>query len=183
MALQFEKWEGTGNDFVLVDGRQEGRLPSDWSDAEVEALCDRKRGVGSDGVVVVTPGDDGILHVDFRNPDGSRSFCGNGTRSAVAWAHGEGVFKSDIRVEAVDGPHTGVLRADGTPGISLNVEAVPRVKTPLVPNAVHAAFLHTGSPHHVEWVDSLSSLDGLDLVQAALRPPAITSITVLADAT
>ena len=46
VALQFEKWEGTGNDFVLVDGRQEGRLPSDWSDAEVEALCDRKRGVG-----------------------------------------------------------------------------------------------------------------------------------------
>ena len=41
VALQFEKWEGTGNDFVLVDGRQEGRLPSDWSDAEVEALCDR----------------------------------------------------------------------------------------------------------------------------------------------
>ena len=95
VALQFEKWEGTGNDFVLVDGRQEGRLPSDWSDAEVEALCDRKRGVGSDGVVVVTPGDDGILQVDFRNPDGSRSFCGNGTRSAVAWAHGEGVFKTD----------------------------------------------------------------------------------------
>ena len=61
----------------------------------------------------------------------------------MAWAHGEGVFKTDIRVEAVDGAHTGVLRADGTPGISLNVEAVPRVKTPLVPNAVHAAFLNT----------------------------------------
>ena len=168
VALQFEKWEGTGNDFVLVDGRQEGRLPSDWSDAEVEALCDRKRGVGSDGVVVVTPGDDGILQVDFRNPDGSRSFCGNGTRSAVAWAHGEGVFKTDIRVEAVDGAHTGVLRADGTPGVSLNVEAVPFVKMTLVPRAVHAAFLNTGSPHHVEWLDSASALDSLDLAQAAL---------------
>ena len=167
MALQFEKWEGTGNDFVLVDGRQAGRLPSEWSDAEVVALCDRKRGVGSDGVVVVTPSNEGILHVDFRNPDGSRSFCGNGTRSAVAWAHGEGVFKADIRVEAVDGAHAGVLRADGTPGISLNVEAVPLVKPPLMPQAFHAAFLHTGSPHHVEWVNSVPSLEGLDLAEAA----------------
>lgn len=167
MALQFEKWEGTGNDFVLVDGRQEGRLPSDWSDAEVVALCDRRRGVGSDGVVVVTPSNEGILHVDFRNPDGSRSFCGNGTRSAVAWAHGEGVFTADIRVEAVDGAHTGVLRTDGTPGISLIVDAVPSVKLPLMPQAFHAAFLDTGSPHHVEWVDSASVLEGLDLAHAA----------------
>ena len=142
-------------------------MPSDWSDAEVEALCDRKRGVGSDGVVVVTPGDACTLHVDFRNPDGSRSFCGNGTRSAVAWAHSEGVFEKDIRVEAVDGAHTGVLRADGTPGISLNVAAVPSVKVPLVPQALHAAFLDTGSPHHVEWVGSPAALHGLDLVEAA----------------
>ena len=83
MGLQFEKWEGTGNDFVLVDGRQAGELPSAWTPDEIQRLCDRRLGVGSDGVVVVFVNDEGLLVVDFRNPDGSRSFCGN----AVSYTH------------------------------------------------------------------------------------------------
>ena len=53
MGLKYEKWEGTGNDFVLVDGRQAGVLPSDWDPAEIERICDREQGVGADGVLVV----------------------------------------------------------------------------------------------------------------------------------
>ena len=117
MALQFEKWEGTGNDFVLVDGRQEGRLPSDWDVHEVKALCDRKRGVGADGVMVVTLRPDGVLDVDFRNPDGSRSFCGNGTRSAFAWAPNK-AWCPLRPPSAIDGTHFGRLSPEGTPGIS-----------------------------------------------------------------
>ena len=52
MSLEFAKWDGTGNDFILVDGRQAGRLPSEWSDEEVRAICHRHHGVGADGVVV-----------------------------------------------------------------------------------------------------------------------------------
>ena len=54
MGLQFEKWEGTGNDFVLVDGRQAGDLPSSWTPDQIQRLCDRRLGVGSDGVVEVS---------------------------------------------------------------------------------------------------------------------------------
>ena len=110
--MQFEKWEGTGNDFVLVDGRQEGRLPSEWSAQEISALCDREHGIGSDGVVVVEPHGDGTLHVDFRNPDGSRSFCGNGTRSALAWACQEGLVGPRVMLHAIDGLHQGHMRGD-----------------------------------------------------------------------
>ena len=168
MAIQFEKWEGTGNDFVLVDGRQEGRLPTDWTDEEVRALCDREHGVGSDGVVVVKPAAEGALDVDFRNPDGSRSFCGNGTRSALAWAHRAGLVGSESIIHAVDGTHHGSIHPNGTPGISLNVPGVPELRKATVQGAQHAAFVDTGSPHHVEFLSSAVELEQLDLVQAAL---------------
>ncbi len=168
VALQFEKWEGTGNDFVLVDGRQEGRLPSVWSDAEIQTLCDRKRGVGSDGVVIVTPVDSGAFHVDFRNPDGSRSFCGNGTRSAVAWANEEFNLTTEVQLDAEDGVHKGCIGPGGTPGISLNVNAVPEVKSVLIQGAMFATYLHTGSPHHIEWLTSRQNMEALDLTNASL---------------
>ncbi len=168
MALQFEKWEGTGNDFVLVDGRQEGSLPSDWDAREVKALCDRKRGVGADGVMVVRPCSDGALDVDFRNPDGSRSFCGNGTRSAFAWALEQRLVSSSATLHAFDGAHFGRLNQDGTPGISLNISALPETKLPRIPGCVHAAFLDTGSPHHVEWISDVDALNQLNLPNAAL---------------
>ena len=162
VAMQFEKWEGTGNDFVLVDGRQPGRLPSDWSDAEVRALCDREQGIGSDGVVVVKPQENG-LDVDFRNPDGSRSFCGNGTRCAFAWAHDAGLIKSKATLEAFDGVHRGQIRQDGTPGISLNVQASLEQRSPMITGSSHAAFLDTGSPHHVEFLSDDEALQRLNL--------------------
>ena len=135
-------------------------------------MCDRERGVGSDGVVVQTPGDDGTLHVDFRNPDGSRSFCGNGTRSAVAWAQGEGVFDKDIRVPSM-APMPGCFVPTARPGISPQRGGCAQRERPLGAQALHAAFLNTGSPHHVEWVDSASGLDGLDLARGGLSgtPP------------
>ena len=170
MGLQFEKWEGTGNDFVLVDGRQAGDLPSSWTPDQIQRLCDRRLGVGSDGVVEVSTNDQGHLVVDFRNPDGSRSFCGNGTRTALAWAHGAGLLSAQdtsVTIEAVDGLHQGLVRADGTPGISLLVDGAPRFGVAGQP-ASSSAFLDTGSPHHVMWLDSAQSLADLDLESTAL---------------
>ena len=170
MGLQFEKWEGTGNDFVLVDGRQAGDLPSTWTPDQIQRLCDRRLGVGSDGVVEVSTNDQGHLVVDFRNPDGSRSFCGNGTRTALAWAHGAGLLSAQdtsVNIEAVDGLHQGLLRADGTPGISLLVDGAPRFGVAGQP-ASSSAFLDTGSPHHVMWLDNPEALVDLDLESAAL---------------
>ena len=170
MGLQFEKWEGTGNDFVLVDGRHAGDLPSSWTPDQIQRLCDRRLGVGSDGVVEVSMSGQGHLFVDFRNPDGSRSFCGNGTRTALAWAHEVGLISAQdmsVTIEAVDGLHQGLVRADGTPGISLLVDGAPRFGVAGQP-ASSSAFLDTGSPHHVMWLDSAHALADLDLESTAL---------------
>ena len=170
MGLQFEKWEGTGNDFVLVDGRQAGALPSSWTPDQIQRLCDRRLGVGSDGVVVVSVNDDGLLVVDFRNPDGSRSFCGNGTRTALAWAHDAGLISPNdgpVTIKAVDGVHHGLVRANGTPGISLLVDGTPRFGVS-GQAASTSAFLDTGSPHHVMWLDQHEALVDLDLEEVAL---------------
>ncbi|MGB1347772.1 MAG: diaminopimelate epimerase [Flavobacteriales bacterium] len=170
MGLQFEKWEGTGNDFVLVDGRHAGDLPSSWTPGQIQRLCDRRLGVGSDGVIEVSMNDQGHLVVDFRNPDGSRSFCGNGTRTALAWAYGAGLLSAQdtsVTIEAVDGLHQGLVRADGTPGISLLVDGAPRFGVAGQP-ASSSAFLDTGSPHHVMWLDSAHALADLDLESTAL---------------
>ncbi len=170
MGLQFEKWEGTGNDFVLVDGRQAGALPSTWTSGQIQRICDRRLGVGSDGVVEVSVNGKGHLLVDFRNPDGSRSFCGNGTRAALAWACGAGLIQAQdaaVCLEAVDGVHQGFVRADGTPGISLLVDEVPRFGV-AGQDPSSSAFLDTGSPHHVMWLSSRAALADLDLEAAAL---------------
>lgn len=76
--VRFEKWEGLGNDFLVVVG------PPSWSDAEVRAACDRRRGVGGDGVLFVEPGPTPRMVV--RNADGSRpEMCGNGLRCVAAF--------------------------------------------------------------------------------------------------
>ena len=172
MGLKYEKWEGTGNDFVLVDGRQAGVLPSDWDPAEIERICDREQGVGADGVLVVKLGAPNVLHVDFRNPDGSRSFCGNGTRSALAWAQAQGAVDArghEVQIEAVDGGHKGRIRPDGCPGISMNVASTPVACAPQLEGAHRASFVDTGSPHHVEWLDAAKDVKDLALPQA-VRP-------------
>ena len=76
----FSKWEGTGNDFIVIDDR--GMDFPDRDTALVVRWCDRHFGIGSDGLILIRPAADvGMaFHMEFLNPDGSRSFCGNGSR-------------------------------------------------------------------------------------------------------
>jgi diaminopimelate epimerase len=83
MTTTFVKMHGAGNDFIVFDGRSLGfRL----SAAGVHALCDRRRGVGADGILVVTVTAPDRLTVFYVNRDGGEAFCGNGTRCAVRFA-------------------------------------------------------------------------------------------------
>ncbi|MBK7296845.1 MAG: hypothetical protein IPI91_09505 [Flavobacteriales bacterium] len=85
MQINFVKWHGTGNDFVVVDDR-DGSFPSGDLDL-IRKLCDRHFGIGSDGLVLIQKGK-GLshdFHMEFFNPDGSQSFCGNGSRCAFAY--------------------------------------------------------------------------------------------------
>ena len=83
--MDFVKLDAAGNDFIALDVRSRG---ADWRPDSRDALlwCDRRHGVGADGILLLGPGADGLdYHLTFLNPDGSEAFCGNGARAAFAW--------------------------------------------------------------------------------------------------
>ncbi|MBU1702420.1 MAG: diaminopimelate epimerase [Candidatus Eisenbacteria bacterium] len=82
-SFEFVKVEGAGNDFILVDGRLQ---PMTWDSKKIRKLCDRRRGIGADGLLYIEPRVKGGLQVRFRNPDGEvAAFCGNGARCIAAY--------------------------------------------------------------------------------------------------
>jgi diaminopimelate epimerase len=161
MELTFAKWQGTGNDFVLIDDRQ-GLFPG-HDLALVRRLCDRHFGIGSDGLVLVQrPTAAGMdFHMEFHNPDGSRSFCGNGSRCAFAFWSGLEGGAHHGRFTAIDGPHEGRW-VDGA--VSISLPDMPPVRTGI--DGPHVDHLDTGSPHELVWVDDV---DAVDILQEA--PP------------
>lgn len=153
-TLRFSKWHGTGNDFILVDDR-DGRFPADDLD-RVRRLCDRHFGIGSDGLILLQhPRMEGTdFHMEFFNPDGSRSFCGNGSRCAFAcWSALNG---GQVRAHftAIDGAHTGGL-VGGQVAVSLG--RVSHVRRGI--DGPDVDFIHNGSPHELVWVDDPAAID------------------------
>lgn len=150
--LPFSKWQGTGNDFILVDDRA-GTLAADPV-ALARRLCDRHFGVGSDGLILLQqPRETGTdFHMDFLNPDGSRSFCGNGSRCAFAFRSTLLGDRSAARFTAIDGMHTAQW-TNGEVEVSMrDVQAIERLDE-------HVDFIHTGSPHLVVYVEDPVAMD------------------------
>ncbi|RAV29984.1 diaminopimelate epimerase [Sinomicrobium soli] len=159
MGFIFYKYQGTGNDFVMVDNR-EGGFPKDDTDF-IGGLCDRRFGVGADGLILLEdePGYD--FRMVYYNADGNEStMCGNGGRCIVAFAGFLGIIKNDTRFMAVDGVHRATL-GDGK--VKLQMTDVDRVD--VFDNYV---FLDTGSPHHVQEVQEIDRFD-VKLQGAKLR--------------
>src|SRR5690606_23910899 len=107
MELTFYKYQGTGNDFVMVDNRN-GNLQ--LSQKQIEMICHRRFGIGADGFILL----ENELGFDFKmvyfNADGNQgSMCGNGGRCTVKFAHDLGVFKERARFIAVDGVHEAIM--------------------------------------------------------------------------
>lgn len=149
MNFSFFKYQGTGNDFILIDDRS-GLFPKDKS--IVKRLCDRKFGIGSDGLILIQTSVDSDFYMDFYNPDGSKSFCGNGSRCAVAFAYKIGIIEKECVFYAIDGKHSGEILVDRTVKIDLkNVEGVKTINKDLI--------LDTGSPHYVRFVSDLKTED------------------------
>ena len=148
--MNFVKYQGTGNDFVLIDDRAATFPASDR--AFIERLCHRRFGIGADGLILLRndPGYD--FRMVYFNADGAEgSMCGNGGRCLVRFAHDLGLFESETRFRAVDGEHVAVVCEEE---IFLKMSDVSGID-----NRDGLAFLNTGSPHVVRFVDDLDSRD------------------------
>lgn len=148
MKTRFWKMSGAGNDFVLVEGPVRGAA------ALARRLCDRRRGVGADGLLVLARGAAGP-RLDYRNADGSAAFCGNGSRCAALWAAARGWAKGrSFVLRTSRGDLSARLTARGRAEVSmpaprglrlgLRLKALGRTWT------VH--FVDTGVPHAVVFV-------------------------------
>ncbi|MBS7787500.1 diaminopimelate epimerase [Flavobacterium sp. CYK-55] len=151
MKIPFNKYEGTGNDFVMIDNRSLF-FPKDNHEL-VKHLCDRRFGIGADGLILLEPHAAANFKMVYYNSDGNlSSMCGNGGRCLTAFARQLGVIDHEAAFEAVDGMHHATLNSDGL--VSLEMTDIAELKI-----ESDYTFLNTGSPHHVLMVDDLASLD------------------------
>jgi len=150
MKLEFYKYQGTGNDFIIIDNRQE--LFGKYDAKRIALLCDRRFGIGADGLILLENHDDADFSMIYFNSDGNQSsMCGNGGRCIVAFANYLGIIKSETTFMAVDGIHYSKIK---NKTVSLQMQNVRHVED----SKTHC-FLNTGSPHHIEFVQNLSQLD------------------------
>jgi len=150
MEITFAKYQGTGNDFVVIDNRSLQFPKNDT--ALVARVCDRRFGIGADGLLLLEDDSEFDFKMVYFNADGNPgSMCGNGGRCLVAFANRLNVIAESASFIASDGPHFATI-FDGI--VSLQMKDVDHVD--IHPDYV---FLDTGSPHHVQIVDDLPNFD------------------------
>lgn len=150
MEVKFSKYQGTGNDFIMINNMDK---KVSLSQGQIQFLCDRKLGVGADGVILIEPHESADFYVNYFNSDGSQSFCGNGSRCSVAYSKTQNIFSGNkCSFSAIDGIHKGQILDDRKIKVSMgDVFGVEDVKGDFV--------LDTGSPHYVQLCDDISNLD------------------------
>jgi diaminopimelate epimerase len=151
VQIPFFKYQGAGNDFILLDNRS-GEFDF-LSNEQISRLCDRHFGIGSDGLIKLSAHDNCHFYMDFYNPDATKSFCGNGARCAVAFFAKLTNIESMISFEAIDGLHEAMIESSNQIRLKMNdVDSIEEITS--------ARFeLNTGSPHLVLIEQSIGSLD------------------------
>lgn len=151
MRISFRKYQGTGNDFVLIDNRSKY---FDHSNLEaVRYICHRKFGIGSDGLILIENHSEYDFNMVFFNPDGSQSFCGNGSRCAVQFAYDLGIIKQKhTEFISTDGWHEAYVLENNS--VKLKMSNVSNINSQL-----EFDFMNTGSPHYVAFKSNLNELD------------------------
>ncbi len=150
MSLKFKKYQGTGNDFILIDN-----ISGEWNTMSIDViqlLCDRKFGIGADGLIKLNKAVNFDFEVDYYNSDGSKSFCGNGARCAVAFAKEIGlIIDEKTTFLAIDGEHEAFFQGGL---VSLKMNDVQHVE-------LHNQdfILNTGSPHYIHYVSQIEGFD------------------------
>jgi diaminopimelate epimerase len=151
MQIPFNKYQGTGNDFIIIDNRKSIFNPSDK--IFIERLCDRRFGIGADGLILISLHDKYDFEMRYFNSDGNESsMCGNGGRCAAAFSYAEAITCKQKHIFfAFDGPHEAIVSKDI---VRLQMNDVTEII-----NSEGDYFINTGSPHFVRFVENVRDLD------------------------
>ena len=148
-AIHFYKYQGTGNDFVMIDNRDKTFPRADLD--LIAHLCDRRFGVGADGVILIERHTDADFEMIYYNPDGSQSLCGNGSRCAVMFANYLGIIQDKTKFLAVDGIHEAYISKGKVHLLMHDVQSFEQIGEDFL--------IDTGSPHYIKYVQQLDQKD------------------------
>lgn len=153
MLIEFLKYHGAGNDFILIDNRTEQY--NNLSEEDINKLCDRNFGIGADGLMLLGESENHDFTMKYFNSDGKEStMCGNGGRCIVLFAHHLGIIKESTIFTAIDGVHEAKLISPEI--ISIKMSDVSNIR-----KKGDVFVIDTGSPHHVEFRSNISEIDVL----------------------
>jgi len=151
MKITFHKYQGTGNDFVIIDNRDLSFVTT--NKALIERLCHRKFGVGADGLILLQNHNELNFEMIYFNADGNESsMCGNGGRCITHFAHFLNIIKNECEFMAIDGAHKAKIIAENL--VALQMNDVEQIKT-----ETNYYELNTGSPHYIQFVDDVSQIN------------------------
>lgn len=154
MKLSFHKYQGTGNDFVILDNRD--RKYDQLDVAQVQKLCDRRFGIGADGLMLLNLTEGYDFEMKYYNADGHESsMCGNGGRCLVQFASDIGLKKETYQFIAIDGPHEATFAENGW--VRLKMKDVNGIST-----HNNNCVVDTGSPHYVKTINQIKEYDVVD---------------------
>ncbi len=149
MTIPFYKYQGTGNDFVMIDNR-EGKFPHEIH--HIQQLCDRRFGIGADGLILIENHPTLDFEMVYFNADGSKSLCGNGSRCAVNFAKQLGIISSSTRFLTIDGEYHAMI--DENQIVHLKMKDIGGLQA-----KGNDFFLDNGSPHHITFTQNNGATD------------------------
>lgn len=148
-SISFFKYQGTGNDFVMIDNRENLFPKGDLN--LITRLCDRRFGIGADGLILIEEDDNSDFEMVYYNPDSSQSFCGNGSRCAVMFAYQLGMIRNATSFRAIDGIHEAFIQKDRVHLLMHDVKSFEQIGEDFL--------IDTGSPHYIKYVTDLDQKD------------------------
>ena len=155
MKIDFFKYEGTGNDFVIIDNR--GLTFQKKNKSLIQNICDRKKGVGADGLILLENHDELDFSMIYFNADGSESgFCGNGSRCITHLSNNLNIINDNAKFNAIDGIHESKI-TNGR--ISVKMNDILKSEIFKYNDKYSTTFVDTGSPHLIRIYENIDSID------------------------
>ena len=152
--MEFYKYHGTGNDFILIDNRTNIFVPSEEAIAH---LCHRRFGIGADGLILLDPSEKFDFGMRYYNADGKEgTMCGNGGRCIAAFAQQLGLITDKCVFSSIDGEHHAIILKETKDNVQVSLQMKDVQRHKLIDGNI---FMDTGSPHYIIFFDGISQLD------------------------